>query len=250
MQKLLFLLGAGLLLNAVFVSFSMKFTAGLALLYLLSAALLLAGWAYGPLSAFCARGPGRWLLLCIAGAVALYFFLLLFLWAAGRQKASGKEKALIVLGAGLHGEEVSDTLARRLDVAFAFWQQNPEVLLVVSGGQGADEAVSEAAAMARYLEQKGVPEGQILKEDRSSTTEENFAFSLALLEQNGVSPSSPIAFATNRFHCFRAGRVAADTGFEQALALPATLSPEMVLPCYFREGLAFLYYEAKKLSPF
>ena len=53
---------------------------------------------------------------------------------------------------------------------------------MVSGGQGSDERVSEAEAMASYLTGRGIPEDHVVREDQSRTTEENLTFSQAIME--------------------------------------------------------------------
>lgn len=45
--------------------------------------------------------------------------------------------------------------------------------VVVSGGQGMDEEVSEAFAMKEYLTNKGISEDRIIMEDKSTNTLEN-----------------------------------------------------------------------------
>ena len=156
--------------------------------------------------------------------------------------AKGNEKALIVLGAAVHGDQVSGLLARRLDACFAYWQQNPDVTVVVSGGQGPGESIAEAVAMKQYLMAKGIPESSLLVEAESESTEENFAFSRRLLEKAGVSPSDPVAYVTNRFHCYRAGGYARLAGFTDVRAVPASIGLGSVLPCYMREVFAVLYF--------
>jgi uncharacterized SAM-binding protein YcdF (DUF218 family) len=56
-------------------------------------------------------------------------------------------------------------------------------VLIVSGGQGRQENIAEALAMGRYLTEKGVPAEQIFKEEKSTSTYENFLFSKDILEQ-------------------------------------------------------------------
>ena len=72
-----------------------------------------------------------------------------------------------------------------------------------SGGQGSDEIISESECMKRYLLSKGIREEQIIKEDRSTDTFENMMLSKVKIRE--VSDSEKIAFATSKFHVFRAG---------------------------------------------
>lgn len=45
--------------------------------------------------------------------------------------------------------------------------------------------------MRDYLIAKGLPPERVLSENRSTSTEENFAFSLALLQSRGFFPNDP-----------------------------------------------------------
>lgn len=89
---------------------------------------------------------------------------------------------IIIHGAGLDGPRPTPLLAGRIDKALELWnKQHQHGKFVVSGGQGADEVVSEAQAMRDYLLEKGVPAAAILMEDKSTTTWENLRYSLAII---------------------------------------------------------------------
>lgn len=110
---------------------------------------------------------------------------------------------IIIHGAGLlDGERVTPLLAKRIDKAIAAFEKasNPHVTLIPSGGQGPDEKVSEAAAIADYLRQKGIPDEAIILEDRSRTTYENLLFSKQLTDK-GDQPY--YLFVTNDYHVLR-----------------------------------------------
>ncbi len=209
--------------------------------------LTAAAWVYGgwhrKIDAFCSRGVGRWLRRIAIAGLAVWFSLTAFVAVyGGRSTAQGDEAAIVVLGAGLRGTQPGTMLTLRLQAALDQWRENPEAFLVVSGGQGPDEAVPEAQAMADWLLAQGVPEEKILLEDRSTSTWENFVFSRRLLEQNGVDASQPIASATSDFHCWRAGWTARQAGFSQARRIPAPTPITQRLPSWLREAAGVGYY--------
>ena len=69
--------------------------------------------------------------------------------------------------------------------------------------------------MRRGLTALGIAEDRLLLEERSTSTAENFAFSKAVLVENGVEPASAvIAVVTNDFHCFRAKLLAQRQGLQ------------------------------------
>ena len=92
---------------------------------------------------------------------------------------------IIIHGAGLDGPRPTPLLAGRIDKALDLWnKQYQHGKFIVSGGQGADEVVSEAQAMRDYLLDKGVSAGAILMEDKSTTTWENLKYSLGVIHDD------------------------------------------------------------------
>ena len=109
-------------------------------------------------------------------------------------------EAIIILGTRVYGKEPGPMLQLRLEKALALYRQGYAPYLLASGGQGADEDISEAAAMRNYLVARGVPASAILLEDASTNTYENLRNSAALLHSKGLSQ---VIVVTNRSHVFR-----------------------------------------------
>ncbi len=132
--------------------------------------------------------------------------------------------AVIVLGAGVNGETPSAALWSRIQAAAQYLPKHPDVPVVLSGGQGPGEAVSEAEAMRRALwTNSEETNARYLLEDRSTSTAENFRFSKALLEDYGLdTETAVIAVVTNDFHCFRAHMIAQKQGLK-IVDIPAEL---------------------------
>lgn len=122
--------------------------------------------------------------------------------------------AVIVLGAGLRNGRVTPLLASRLHRGMEVFTRSRaagrQTVLIPSGGQGADETVSEAQAMTAYLEEHGIAPDDIVPEDRSRTTWENLRFSQALLTERQIG--GRIAVSTNNFHAFRAAMLMRKVG--------------------------------------
>ncbi len=142
------------------------------------------------------------------------------------------EDVMIVLGAAVEGEELSPNLRKRLEKAVEYYEKNPEVKIIVSGGMGEDEDISEALAMERYLVKNGIPSDKITKEDKSTSTYENFLFSCDLIDEN-----SRALFITNRFHVFRANKIAESMGINIS-HMGADIEWYTVPMNYFREMMA------------
>ena len=87
---------------------------------------------------------------------------------------------LIILGAHVNGRVPSDSLERRIRKAEQYLKSHPMTKVIVSGGQGKGEDITEAEAMEIYLWEHGIEKERILKEAASTTTKENLRFSKAL----------------------------------------------------------------------
>jgi uncharacterized SAM-binding protein YcdF (DUF218 family) len=128
---------------------------------------------------------------------------------------------VIVLGTGLgkHGQ-VTPLLASRLERGRAVWTalaaRGRHPAMIVSGGQGSDEQLPEALAMAAYLIKRGFPADRLACEDQSSTTEENLAFSKAIIDAARPAHSEKrgprCVIVTSNYHVFRTAIIARKTG--------------------------------------
>lgn len=155
--------------------------------------------------------------------------------AAAARHAPEAESTVIVLGCQVRGSEPSRMLSDRCDAAAEYLRKHPNAFCVASGGQGEGEDISEAEAIRRALIERGIDEARILIEDRSTNTSENLAFSIAVLDANGID--GPVAIATDAFHQYRASYFAAANGRNASALSRSTYWP--LAPGYwFREVLA------------
>jgi uncharacterized SAM-binding protein YcdF (DUF218 family) len=134
----------------------------------------------------------------------------------GRVTALRGADFVVVLGSGLiGGDRVPPLLASRLERGRQLYQalvarRKTSPVLIVSGGKGADERVSEAEAMARYLIDRGIPADCVTQESQSRTTEENLTFSKAIMERS--RPRYRCIVVTSNYHVFRAAIIARRLG--------------------------------------
>ena len=187
--------------------------------------LLAAGWWFG------SQHEGRipvWIgvsvgTVCAAGFLILVITEVLIGWSA--ITATGQPADyVIVLGARVRGTKISNSLKQRLDRAIEYSEEYPNTVLVLSGGKGPGEEISEAACMYDYLTAHGVEPGRLILEDQATNTAENFALSKPLLYEAGVDPAEGrVAVVTNDFHIARAELIAAREGYGDVAGIPAPL---------------------------
>jgi len=176
----------------------------------------------------------------LAGAV-IFALLLGQVLGGARDELRGEPNAMIILGCQVKPWGPSILLQDRLDEALEYLADHPDMLVVVSGGQGSDEPTSEAQAMADYLEEHGFAPENILLEDRSHNTMQNFAYSKEVLEQQGYDLEQGVLVVSNGFHLTRARMLAGRAGFVEVstLAAPSSHLPSR-LHMYIREPLALV----------
>ena len=141
------------------------------------------------------------------------FVLYAFLY--GRLSVPRHADFVVVLGSGLlDGGRVPPLLASRLDRGLAVHRalaaRGRDPVLIVSGGKGSDEQVSEAGAMAGYLAARGFPADRIEREDQSASTEENLANTQAIMDR--LRPGATCVIVTSNYHVFRTAMIARRIG--------------------------------------
>lgn len=148
---------------------------------------------------------------------------------------------VVVLGAGLHGSTPSLSLRSRLDAAYTYLQENPDAVCIVSGGQGPGEDMTEAQCMYNELTAMGIAPERIWMEDRSTSTQENLRFSMALIEENTGERPDAINLISNDYHLLRAKMFARDEGVV-AYGIPAKTPYISLFINYFLREIAGVWH--------
>lgn len=154
----------------------------------------------------------------------------------GNRGADPNMDYLIVLGAQVRGTRITNTLQKRLKVAEIYLKDNPDTLVIVSGGQGPGEDISEAQVMKNYLISNGIAEERIIMEDKSTNTVENITYSKKLLDKDDAD----VAVVTNGFHVFRSVSIAKKQGLINVQGLSAPSDSILFISYYIREALAVI----------
>lgn len=151
---------------------------------------------------------------------------------------------VVILGAGVKGETPSLTLVQRLEKAIEYVNsQKKEVKIIVSGGQGSGEDISEAEAMKRYLVDNGI-ENEIIMEDKSTNTRENLLFSKEIIEKDSNKNIEDISvkIITSDFHAFRSNLIAKSLEYKNSTFLTNNTLEALIPVMYTREFFALIKY--------
>lgn len=191
------------------------------------------------------RGSGlvKAVLTLILIAVIVFCVLLGVVVAGSRDEINGDPQVMLVLGCQvLPSGEPSPLLKNRLDEAIAYLESNADMKVIVSGGKGTNELISEAQAMKNYLVDCGIADDRIRMEDRATSTYENFIFGIGLLEEESYDLSNGVLVVSNGFHLARArmlwSRITGDEEAISTLAAPCGHFGSM-LWMHIREPLVF-----------
>lgn len=162
---------------------------------------------------------------------------------AGRSDLSAlPADAVVVLGAGVNGTQPSLSLYTRLTTALDYLEENPEIPVVLTGGRGYGEEITEARCMYDWLTARGVDPARLILEEQAGNTAENFALSKELLEEQGIDPAEDrVAVVTNDFHIARSRLIAARQGYGHVFGVPAQLPwLHLEVNYYLREAFAMV----------
>lgn len=238
LRAVLLIAGAVLILWTAFLVIYVNFDLGTVMTGLFGVFFAAYGIFFNKISAVTRQGVLRVIKYVIIFGLCVFAAAAVFLAVYGNADNAGyDEEALIVLGCAVHGDYPSTPLVNRLDAAIEYAEKNKNALIVVSGGKGFQETVTEAAAMEKYLIEKGIDPSRIIKEEAATSTYENMTFSKEILDGIFGENSYRVTVLTNDFHVFRAVYNAELTGLETTHAHGKTTWYNTV-PCYLREVLA------------
>ncbi len=232
-------IGAAFIFNGIWASISSNFSVG-------QLSLIVVGALFILLTLFKNKIPDplRCAYFLLVGCILVVCFVLNVY--GNMESCDYTEDAIIVLGASVDGDKPTPNLANRLDRAVRYHEKNPNAVIVVSGGQGPQETVTEAQAMKRYLTMRGVDESKILTEERATSTYENFLYSKAILDDYFKEEYS-VVFVTNSYHIFRATNLAKIAGLGECAHATSKTEWEFYLTGSIREipAIAKMYILSK-----
>ena len=182
------------------------------------------------------------LLLVLLGEIVLWGAVAVSIVNYGKVDGKAPSDVAIVLGAGTWKGEVSPVYRERINHGIWLYQNGYVEYLILTGGVGEGNTVSDAAAAKAYALSQGVPEDVILIEEKSTITEENLFYAKALMDE--LSLRSAI-IVSDPLHMKRAMLMASDYGIDACSSpTPTTMyrSLKTQIPFLAREEFFYLGY--------
>lgn len=148
-----------------------------------------------------------------ASLAAVYFY--------GLRDAARPSDAIIVLGAAQYQGRPSPVLRARLDHAIALHRDSVAPVLILTGGVGVGDTISEAEVGRLYAVREGVEHRQIIVERAGVSTEQSMRTVARLMEKRGMASA---VLVSDPFHMLRLRIVAARHGIRSHTS-PTRSSP-------------------------
>lgn len=178
----------------------------------------------------------RWTAILVSLGLIYFCLVELPIIKNARTDPEPGRKYLIVLGAAVHGDTPSLALTHRLEGALDYLNQYPDSTVIVSGGMGKGENITEAACMRQWLIDHEVDSGRIICEDKATSTMENLRFSFAIIRSLGDEPDGNVALLSSSYHLYRAKCMAEQLGVNAAGVAGNPGYPVYMLNCFIREA--------------
>ena len=150
---------------------------------------------------------------------------------------------VIVLGAGVNGTQPSASLSERLHAAKAYAEEYPDAILILSGGQGNNEDITEAQCMYDWLVKHGVPADRLRMEDQATSTVENIEFSMELIEKEFGRKAKSVCVISSEYHLLRASKIAESIGVDVLLYPAETQNKFYFCNMFLREIFGIWHLE-------
>lgn len=129
----------------------------------------------------------------------------------GLQDDAQHADAIVVLGAAQYRGKPSPVLRSRLDHAVGLWRRGLAARMVLTGGIGEGDSVSEAAAGRAYVASLGVPDSALLLENEGRTSSQSLRAATELLRAHRLGSA---ILVSDPFHMLRLEILARRFGLE------------------------------------
>ena len=147
----------------------------------------------------------------------------------------------MVLGARSHNGALLPVFRTRVDYALLLYREGKVKKLLFTGGPNVPETIAQAEVARRYAIEQGIPDSDILVEELSMRTLENFREAVKVLPD----PNAKVLIVSDPLHLKRAMLMAQDVGLK---AEPAPVPQTLVRSRWnrfkflLRETFGYIYY--------
>lgn len=186
----------------------------------------------------------------ITAAILLLAYLVgvaISIWSYGSVDEKRTADCAIILGAGTSDGEVSPVYRERINHGIWLYENGYVDYIIVTGGTGDGETVSDAEAARDYAISVGVPSDIIIVEVRSTITEENIENAKVIMDAYSLEDA---IIVSDPLHMKRAMLMCKDYGI-RAYSSPTPTSMyrslKTKLPFLLREEFFYIGYRIARI---
>ena len=175
----------------------------------------------------------------VLGLAVLWLVFLAAVVIASRRDTAARADAIVVLGAAQYDGRPSPVLRARLDHAATLFRRGLAPLVIVTGGTGTGDTVSEAVVGRRYLIAAGLPAAAVDAESAGRSSAASVRAAARRVHERGGTRA---IFVSDGFHLLRLGFLARRLGL-RSFGSPV---PESPITSNSRRELGYLLAESVK----
>lgn len=150
--------------------------------------------------------------VAVLAAVVLYLGVTFAqVWRAARNDQARPAEAIVVFGTAQYNGVPSPVLAARLDHAIELYKKDLAPVIVVTGGNQPGDTFTEATASANYLIERGVPDGDVLREVSGTSSWQSLAAAAHFLDDREITD---VLLVSDPFHSLRIRAMASELGLD------------------------------------
>lgn len=177
--------------------------------------------------------------------VAVIYILIdaISIWNYAKVDEKQQADVAVILGAGSYNGEISPVFEERINHGIWLYENGYVDKLLMTGGYGAGSECSDAYAAKIYAESKGVPDDDILLEEKSTITQENIRYAKEIMDRENCQTA---ILVSDPLHMKRSMLMAEDYGMEAySSPTPTTryMSLKTKLPFLGRELFFYIGYK-------
>jgi len=190
-------------------------------------------------------------IISVISAVILLLAYLIYtaisIWSYGTVDEKSTADCAIILGAGTSDGEVSPVYRERINHGIWLYENGYVDYIIVTGGLGEGETVTDAEAARDYAFSVGVPEDAVIIEAKSTITEENIENAKVVMDayslEDAIIVSDPLHMKRAMLMCEDCGI----TAYSSPTPTSMYRSLKTKLPFLLREEYFYIGYRIARI---
>jgi len=184
--------------------------------------------------------------IAVGGIIVIFIYIAInsiSIYRFSLQDQKREADVAIILGAATKNGEISPVYQERMNHGIDLYEDGYVKKIIVTGGTGEGNELSDAYVAKQYAISQGIPEKDILTEDTSTITQENLGNSKVILDENGYKNAIVVS---DPLHMKRAMLLAKDAGITAySSPTPTTryISLKTKIPFLAREVFFYIGYK-------